>query len=647
MNNNWSELSDTINYPLHVLAYQNNLEAIKQIKDLSDIINQPNEEGDTILHIAAKTHNVELLEFVIKINPDLLYVTNNNYYTPLGIIIFNRDIFTKILEYQPKNCFIIPGYTILDIIVKMGNISYIQSVLESLYSPIDNINTSLFKIGKDNIEIVNKLVHCGADINCHNNNMSFLAYTCKKKFYKIISLIVNRVDVNYSGVDNMFNPLILAINSNDAYLVNTLLDAGAMVNIVNKYLSSPVHEAFKSDLDLNTKTRLLKGCKNVNSMDVDRNSVFALIILNDNWKNYRHELVQRKLKIKLINSVDCVDLVDCIDLVDQKKFYDMIYDSYVHQLGHEPSNPEYIKTNISKGQSYPRKTPSYIINFLQPKEINITHFSSATEHYITYLMYILDKYDITIPILTSQNILSENLTEKYKNQPKIQYLINKYIQISPCLINHLIIWKNEKVNFIPPQMKLAINDTIAAGAKYILLKLTIVSKEINHANIIIYDVRNNKIERFDPYGAITYIGNGVDDYLRKYFSDINYLSPVDTCKGISFQTFADENNYLNHVRNDPDGFCLAWCLWFIEVKMNNQMVPSKKLIKKMIETIVIFDNINSYIRNYSEHLAKARISILINFHIDLKYAYTTSWPKHINDLYIARIRNQLRSLCFI
>src|SRR5690606_23884156 len=105
----------------------------------------------------------------------------------------------------------------------------------------------------------------------------------------------------------------------------------------------------------------------------------------------------------------------------------------------------------------------------------------------------------------------------------------------------------------------------------IILKLTIiVNNDFKHANILIYDVLNEYIERFDPYGKVPMVDNeSIDRFLKSFFenflSNVVYISlATDT---ISFQVFSDENNYLNYVENDPDGFCVAWCIWYIETRI--------------------------------------------------------------------------------
>jgi hypothetical protein len=86
-----------------------------------------------------------------------------------------------------------------------------------------------------------------------------------------------------------------------------------------------------------------------------------------------------------------------------------------------------------------------------------------------------------------------------------------------------------------------------------------------------------------------------------------------------FQTISDENNIGNLKAGDYGGFCLAWCLWYVESRMKNQSVPQKELVMKLISKLLDSDiKFSEYIRNYSSKINEKRVKYLENIGIDSK-----------------------------
>jgi len=105
------------------------------------------------------------------------------------------------------------------------------------------------------------------------------------------------------------------------------------------------------------------------------------------------------------------------------------------------------------------------------------------------------------------------------------------------------------------------------------------------ANILIYDFKNMVIERFDPYGNMI-DKNEMDDILEAeltWNTGLTYIAPVDYLPSVSFQTISNEENVINQKSGDLDGFCLAWCLWYLETKLKNTNIKSKLLVEKLIK----------------------------------------------------------------
>ena len=135
-----------------------------------------------------------------------------------------------------------------------------------------------------------------------------------------------------------------------------------------------------------------------------------------------------------------------------------------------------------------------------------------------------------------------------------------------------------------------------------------------HANILIYDFKNMTVERFEPYGDSSLVENTIDDILEEeltWNTGLKYLRPKDFLPFAGFQTISDETNLINTKAGDFGGFCLAWCLWYVEHKMINLNIEPKQLIRKTINRFMSM-NIRpmEYIRNYANYISIFRLNYL-------------------------------------
>ena len=122
-----------------------------------------------------------------------------------------------------------------------------------------------------------------------------------------------------------------------------------------------------------------------------------------------------------------------------------------------------------------------------------------------------------------------------------------------------------------------------------------------HAMILYYDFQNNFIERFDPFGNTNDIDSDIDQILEEeltwntgfYYLNVKKYLPV-----AGFQNLSDENNILLQKPGDFGGYCLAWCLWYLEHRMKNYKFTAKKLISKSIDKLLKRENsLIEFIRN--------------------------------------------------
>ena len=77
----------------------------------------------------------------------------------------------------------------------------------------------------------------------------------------------------------------------------------------------------------------------------------------------------------------------------------------------------------------------------------------------------------------------------------------------------------------------------------------------------------------------------MDDVLEEeltWNTGFKYYSPSRYFPVAGFQTISDENNILNTKFGDFGGYCLAWCIWYVEHRVINKGIDSKILIRKTL-----------------------------------------------------------------
>ena len=127
-----------------------------------------------------------------------------------------------------------------------------------------------------------------------------------------------------------------------------------------------------------------------------------------------------------------------------------------------------------------------------------------------------------------------------------------------------------------------------------------------HATLVIYDFKRNIIERFDPYGDTSLLDKDIDIILKKelkYDKNIKYCDTSCYFPVAGFQTLSNEDNIFNQKMGDFGGFCLAWCLWYIEHRLKNININPKILIRKTLNKIMEMKlKPDEYIRNYANNI---------------------------------------------
>lgn len=694
----YDDFVDQVNLPIHHLAYHKKNNLIKEIpsKIINDLVLQENTEGDTIAHIAGKTGNKALFKYALEKNPEIIYVPNQVGNTPLFYVVEDKPFIKEIIKSNDlTEHFINNDFSLIDYYL----LSKDSEMVEAAIQHTNHTNHSLFTLlSLDESEYPEKerhhMYHMIAG-SLPNNQVimhhprsytsPLIMATYLNDLVIVEDLLIKGADPNYGGIDNIEYPLFIAISNNNSKMIKLLLKYGADPNTINKYMQTAVHYIYEEGRTVSkgTKELLLSKIDDFNTVDNKLNSILLLLTKNYEWQLFKGILSQRCLSIYLSNK-DGKKPIDYVKESDMNEFIKIVKNGYLNELSRLPKEKlsdkfdrkmqkrvhQHLFSNdddnllIERIQrdkiSCPRIETKYHINILNAPSVNITNFSAYSYSYLSYLYYLLEKYpQIKIPYKVpgqfdhmSLDDVYNSLTMTYREghyaDKGIRSILRDYINQSPYLINHVIIWNSPQKYFISPYIFQGIAEAQRRNpnAKYILIKLTLIpNKSLNHANMLIYDIDNKIVERFDPYGAVPYVNiKGLDYSMNELFKEfmphVKYLPPSQVMNAMSYQVYSDEISDKNYNDHDPMGFCVAWCIWYVEMRVNNPDIHPDILISHTIPKInMMTNNFKDFIRNYSAHLDKMKNQILAKNGLPSQYFYAKSPPEKYYAQFLKNMRN--------
>jgi hypothetical protein len=219
------------------------------------------------------------------------------------------------------------------------------------------------------------------------------------------------------------------------------------------------------------------------------------------------------------------------------------------------------------------------------KHQDIKPFIGDTLFKDIFYLYLFNKY--------KTNCL---VTQKYEDSiPEIKIFIDKDDEpnINNEPLNHLAkkivncILRNERIIIIP-----------------LSLKITIMGETSGHANLLIYRNNTRELEHFEPHGA-DFQGVNEDTQLlvnERLEKDLNYLVeniniklneksllPIkllrahEVCPRLEGVQALEEESRLPKLPIEPDGYCVAWSMFFVEMCLKNPEIPSEQIYRAILD----------------------------------------------------------------
>jgi ankyrin repeat protein len=530
-----------------------------------------------------------------------------------------------------------------------------------------NNNILIYAVQMQNYDFVKLILESGIDYNYfgNNNTQHPITHSLMRNDPKIIELLLD-YDINLDITDSYgATPLHYAFASK---IITTIKTYNFDINInLKRKLLSKIKSLNHIDIDKNSVLYFVLK-------DQDTWKKLKDLLIMKKLKIYQKN-IDNIAPIDLINKKDLDEFYNMVcqsylnQLTKDKKWinkFDIdlhlrLKNSDIKDILKDTQISNQIIKIIKDGQSYPESDTEHHIKLIMHPKVNITLYTPMTFDSNCFIMYLLEKYpDVKIPILPDKvkkipqmqkliNLVDYREIYNYLNTPEmikflkldsiesynmqndiIKSLSGNYFSTRDILSNVNLYWRDSYNYFMSPFLIDSIKNTININpkTKLIIMPVQIHGSDeslIYHANFIIYDVKNKIVEIFDPNeNGSKYRNHDLNNYLKLLFEnnfDVKFYSSNKINPHNSFQVYDYATPYSQSYINDPAGFCLAWCIWYVEMRIINYNINPKILCQIALYKISLIPNetFKSYIRNYSEYLNEYKLSIFKKYDLDKKY----------------------------
>jgi len=266
------------------------------------------------------------------------------------------------------------------------------------------------------------------------------------------------------------------------------------------------------------------------------------------------------------------------------------------------------KNNITKNNIRTLKNIKNIRNILKKTTRKIEEYYTGNfSEILLNMLYLLKTYPKKLCLIGPNR--PGNITNSVALQWKSNYYKKYYIQ-----------YPGGKQNFL--------NQLSKCKKRFVIVPIFLFlenNQKLGHANILIFDLKNNSIERFEPYCSLEDIYSLEEQKrsskfdvefkkdLKKTGKKFKYIPSNKFCPNINVQS-REENNLNNgfktrKIKQDPEGYCSVWIIWYAHLKLKYPDLDSKNLLLKSMELLENNPHsLRSFIRKYGNFLKLNKIN---------------------------------------
>jgi ankyrin repeat protein len=596
---------------LHMAVYARSYDICKLVINHGVNINSICDTGETALHIACNLSLLDIVELLIKHKININKQDFEHHFTAFhyAVNINNKNIIMILLKNDAGiNIQDAYGNTVIHYCIMEHNLEILEIIVMNTK---EKINFNLWNIeGKiplhllfddvpdrldDYLNII--LSHSNLNIQENKEGNSGLHYLC-------------RLNIWASYEDTLKN------NKIDIF-------------ICNKKGKRPI-DYIKKDkldhfLDIITQSYIRRLRLDDTKWEERWDNVCSreLYEITSKEKNELNVKIKNELNVK-INENNKNDL--CPQII-KKKLYNILNETDENKRCSIPS--------------YPIKKTSINIQLSEGDKIQFPLFTGSTLDVLIGLVYLLKKHKNACSTLTKDFIENTSLCNYYKS---IGIIMSNRCEF----LNFEIVWVQYKLHLIQQFDEHVLNCLKNSDKRFIIFAVGIELREGSHANYLIYDKKQNEVERFESHGysviGLNYNGELLDNLLEKKFKSIIpgiiYVRPQDYLPKIGFQLV--DVTEKNKVIGDPGGYCALWSIWYTDMRLSYPDLPRSKLVNKLF-IIMRKKNISfkNMIRNYTINIINIRDKIFNKANIDINDWMNESYTEKQFNTIIDEIKNEI------
>lgn len=657
---------------MHILAVRGQIDIIdRTIKRFPEYnVNITDNDGNTLIHLLLLggfydkpfiTRHINSLNKMNRKGESIIYLmvkyTKNDkdiiYMVEKAVAI---DKYTLIRTSTGK------GRSVLvELFVKSKESKSIMEYVKNVFNDTIDINqpthiTQIFNIlDAKNIKLFNYLIESGKFTNINTINEYGIPLMSKliilnelKSVQLVIKHLKSSLNIDISGYAGSYNPMNTTLIKRNHDMMRLVMTMKPNINIKDKYHNTILHNfimVFRIDSKgepnipfdimgylMKTGDMTFKNYGGVSPIDIikKRKLVDLLRLITNN-------------DIPMTFSSDDIHAMSCSD--DNVLCKELISVPYKISIDEESNKSIHDTTN---GKS------------------NKGLFNSDTLHNMIYTYNLLKTYDnLTIPYQSSSQERKEThdwmmkmwYNDTSDEQIQLWSITSIYSGAFNNFLPHIIIWRNIDNYYIHKDFGMYLRMAKARTKRFILIKLTLLpSSDMAHANSLIYDKKLNKVTRFEPYGVDSINNDPVlDSELKNIFvkslcdDTLTYVKPSDYLTNFKWQTMSDEDNNRMIALGDPEGYCLAWCFWFITLKLSNPDIDEKELMTIKFKSIKNYDSDSGnkymiHIRSFADKMVNSKNLFLKKVGIpEMAYYKIFLSPKY-NSIVRNNVNKELRQL---